>query len=170
MSLGAGSLPEELFGICLREDCAVLKMLRRRALRRVASALYAPSGLLVAADKALRRIRYVKDVRTATVVEEYTKVLSLETPPRADVAKLLGGEPGWTFEELLYRSGDPVADALHEVMMALYMQYVDGGDAERLGVADFAAYAVIERYAQGRLGQDAAKEALRKITDLVLEA
>jgi len=168
MSLGAGSLPEELFGICLREDCAVLKMLRRRALRRVAGALSTPSELVAVVDRTLRRIGYVRDVRTS-VIEEYARVLQLDTPPRDDVLRALGGTPSQTFEDLLYEGGSPVADALHEAVVALYMQYVDGGDVERLGVADFAAYAATEFFAQSRLSESRAKEILQRLTDMVLE-
>ena len=170
MSLGAGSLPEEMFNICYREDCAVLKMLRRRAVEHVArsGALSTLSELVVAVDRALRRIGYVaKDVRTA-VVEEYARVLQLDIAPREDVSRALGGREGWTFEDLLY--GDsPVADALHEALMALYMQYAEGDDVEKLGTADFAAYATMEFYVRGRLSRDAAEETLKKIADLALE-
>jgi len=103
-------------------------------------------------------------------VGEYARVLMLDIPPREDVLMLLGGQPGWTFEDLLYLGDDPVADALHEAMMALYMEYVDGSDVQRLGVLDFAAYAVIKLYAQGRLTEGKAKEVLQRLADLVLEA
>jgi len=168
MSLGAGSLPEEVFNICYREDCAVLKMLRRRAMKHVKVALSTHSELLTAVERAFRRIDYVaKDVR-ASVVEEYARVLQLDVPPRMDVFRALGGREGWTFEDLLY--GDsPVADALHEALMALYMQYAEGGDVEKLGTADFAAYATMEFFARGRLSRDATEETLKKIADLALE-
>jgi len=169
MALGAGSIPEELFGVCRRPDCDLVKMLRKRALRLVKGALSTPSELLTVADRVLKRIGYVSNVRDV-VAREYVEVLRLDTPPRPDVFRALGGREGWTFEELLYRSNNPVADALHETAMALYIEYAEGADVERLGVADFAAYAATELYVQGRLSRDVAKETLKKITDLVLEA
>jgi len=50
-----------------------------------------------------------------SVVEEYAEVLRLDIP--------VGG--GKTLEDLLYESRDEVLDKLHEIMMALYMEYVE---------------------------------------------
>jgi len=171
VALGAGSLPEELFGVCYRMDCALVKMLRKRVLRYVIS-LGVPSAsseLIAAVDSAIKRIGYVAEGVHDAVVEEYARVLQLDIPPREDVFKLLGGQPGWTFEDLLYLGDSPAADALHEAMVALYMRYVEGGDVEKLGVADLAAYATMEFFARGRLSRDATEETLKKIADLALE-
>jgi hypothetical protein len=54
-------------------------------------------------------------------------------------------------------------------MMALYMGYVEGGDVEKLGTADYAAYAAVELLKEGWLPEDKAKEILKRVTDLVLE-
>jgi hypothetical protein len=170
-ALGAGSLPEELFDICYRGDCSTAKALRRRALSRITERGLPPtsSELLAAVERAFRRIGYVaKDVHNA-VVREYAEVLRLDIPPRADVLRALGGREGWTFEELLYKSNSPVADALHEIIMALYMEYVDGGDVERLGIADYATYTIIELYTQGRLPKDKTADVLKQVADLVLK-
>ena len=168
-ALGAGSLPEELFGVCYRMDCALVKMLRKRAVKHVKRALSTPSQLLAAADRAFRRIGYVaRDVHTS-VIGEYARVLQLDVPPRQDIFALFGGRPGWTFEDLLYLGDSPAADALHEAMVALYMRYVEGGDAEKLGAADFAAYAAVELLREGRMPESKAKELLNQITDMVLE-
>ena len=174
MSLGAGALPEELFGVCLRGDCETVKALRQRALRYflalrgVASA--APSKLADAADKAIRRVGYAAgDVRDA-VVGEYARVLMLDIPPREDVLMLLGGWPGWTFEDMLYLGDDPVADALHEAMVTLYMEYVDGSDVQRLGALDFAAYAVLAMLQRGRVARNRAAELLKWFADQALSA
>ena len=171
VALGAGSLPEELFGVCYRMDCATVKMLRKRVLRYVIS-LGVPSAsseLIAAVDSAIKRIGYVAEGVHDAVVEEYARVLQLDIPPREDVFKLLGGQPGWTFEDLLYLGDSPAADALHEAMVALYMRYVEGGGAEKLSAADFAAYAAIELLREGRIHERKAKELLNQITDLVLE-
>jgi hypothetical protein len=173
MTLGAGSLPEELFGVCYRKDCSVVKILRRRALkdltRGVVSA--APAALVAAADETTRRIGYVaaEEIRD-TVIREYARVLSLDLPLTEDMADLLGGRPGWTFEELLYRSKNPVVYALHEAMVALYMEYVDGSDLQRLGILDFSAYAVLELLRRGRMARERAAELLSWVADLADQA
>ena len=50
-----------------------------------------------------------------SVIEEYAEVLRLDVP--------VGG--GKTLEDLLYESRDEVLDRLHEIMMALFMKYVE---------------------------------------------
>ena len=160
MSLWAGSLPEELFDVCLRRDCATVKKLRREALKEVA--------VSAASDVAFETyVGGVEEVRAA-VVEEYARVLSLDVPLREDVLLLLGGRLGWTFEDVFYKSGDPVADSLHVAMMALYMEYVDGGDVERLGSAEFAVYTTLMRLQRNRTGRAEAAEAISQIADRVL--
>jgi hypothetical protein len=146
----------------------MVKMLRKRALRYV-TGFGVSSEWINAVDKALKRIGYVTEGVDNAVVEEYARVLQLDIPPRDDVLTLLGGWPGWTFEDLLYNKNSPVADSLHEAMMALYMSYVEGGDVDKLGTADFAAYAAIELLKGGWLSENKAKEILKRVTDLVLE-
>jgi hypothetical protein len=59
--LGVGSLPEEVFKVCLRDDCLTVRMLRRRALKNfiklAASAEF--SKLVDVADMTVKRIGYV---------------------------------------------------------------------------------------------------------------
>jgi hypothetical protein len=123
------------------------------------------------ADKAIRKIGYAEaeDVRGA-VVEEYAKVLSLDIPLGEDVADLLGDEPGWTLEELLYRSNGPVVHALHMAVMALFMEYAYAPDLQRLGVLDFAAYALLELLRMGRAARNHVAKLLSWITDQTLSA
>jgi hypothetical protein len=175
VALGAGALPEELFGVCLRGDCGTVKALRRRALRYflalrgVASA--APSKLADAADRAIKKIGYAAGDVCGAVAEEYARVLlDLDIPLGENLAALLGGRPNWTFEDLLYLGDDPVADALHEAMVALYMEYVDRTDVQRLGVLDFAAYAVLAALQRGRIARDRAAELLKWVADQALTA
>ncbi len=166
MSLGAGSLPEEVFGVCYRSDCAAVRRLRRGALEEVVTS----NDLLKSSAEALKRCGCAEDaegVRTA-VVKEYARVLGLDIPPREDVLLLLGGRRGWTFEDLLIYGNDPVAHKLHEAMMAFYMEYVDGGDVEKLGAAEFAVYAALALLQRGRIGRAEAAEAVGRITDWVL--
>jgi hypothetical protein len=166
VALGAGSLPEEVFNMCHRVDCLSLKRLRREALEEVVSS----SDLLKSSAEALKRRGYAEDAEEvrAAVVKEYARVLSLDVPPREDVLQLLGGQRGWTFEDLLIYGNDPVPDKLHEAMMAFYMEYVDGGDVERLGAAEFAVYAALALLQRGRTGRTEAAEAIRRIADWVL--
>jgi len=170
-TLGTGSLPEELFGVCYRMDCALVKMLRKRVLRYVArlGVSGTSSELMGAVDKAVKRIGYIAEGVRDVVVGEYARVLRLDIPPREDVFALLGGQPGWTFEDMLYLGDSPAADALHETMVALYMRYVEGGDVEKLGTADFAAYAAVELLREMRISERKAKELLNQIADMVLE-
>ena len=164
MALGIGSLPEELFDVCYREDCATVKKLRRKALEEVAVA----SDILETSAEVLKKYSYAEDKLRDVVVKEYARVLNFDAPMREDVFELLGGRRGWTYEDLLYLGNDPVADALHEAMMALYMEYVNGGDVERLGVADFAAYATVELLQRSRMDKAKAAETIDRITDWVL--
>jgi hypothetical protein len=173
MALGAGSLPE-WFGICLRSDCPTVKMLRLRALRcflKRGAASAAPSAAEAAADWAIRRIGYIstEDVR-GTVVKEYAELLRLDIPLSEDATSLFGGQPGWTLEELIYRSDDPLVSTLHEAATALYMEYVDRTDWRQLDVLDFAAYAVLELLRRGRMAKGRAVELLKQITDQALSA
>jgi hypothetical protein len=154
-----------------------VRSLRQRALFRYFLALKgvvsgAPAAFAATADKTMRRIGYAaaeEEVRSA-VVGEYTKVLDLGIPLGKDVADLLGGRSGWTLEELLYKSNDPVVDALHETMVALYMEYVDGSDLQRLGILDFSAYAVLELLRRGRMARERAAELLSWVADLADQA
>jgi len=170
VSLGAGSLPEELFGICRRRDCVVVRRLRREALEEVVSS--SSSDLVEASAEALRRRRYGEDAEKvrAAVVKEYARVLGLDVPPREDVLLLLGGRRGWTFEDLLIYGGDQVAHRLHEAMMAFYMEYVEGGGVEGLGAAEFAVYAALAFLQRGRVGRAEAAEAISRIADYILGA
>jgi ABC-type amino acid transport substrate-binding protein len=145
-------------------------MLRRRAvgdvLRSGVSAN--PAELLIATKRAVRRIGYVaEDVRNA-VVEEYGRLISLDVPLNEEAAALLGGRPGQTLEELVYRSSDPLVDALHVVAMALYMEYADSSDWQRLEVFDLAAYAVFTLLQRGRATRNQAAKLLSWIADQVL--
>jgi len=145
-----------------------VRRLRREALEEVVTS--SSSDLVEASAEALRRRGYVEDAEKvrAAVVKEYARVLSLDVPPREDVLLLLGGQRGWTFEDLLYLGDDPVAHKLHEAMMAFHMEYVDGGNVEELGAAEFAVYVILTLLQRGRVGRAEAAEAIGRITDWVL--
>ena len=174
--LGVGSVPEEVFGICRREDCTTVKMLRRRAPRSFLKrgvALASPSAFAAAAGEVIRKIGYAEEDAAAVknaVVEEYAELLRLNVSLGEDAATLLGGRPGMTLEELLYTSGDRLAYALHEAAMALFMEYLDRPDWRHLSVLDFAAYAALELLRQMRITKERAVELLKWITDQALSA
>jgi hypothetical protein len=167
VALGAGSIPEELFNVCYRPDCLTIRKLRRVVLEEVVGS---QADLLETSAEALKRRDYAEDVDKLreAVVKEYARVLNFEAPMRRDVFELLGGQRGRTFEDLLYMGNDPVADRLHETAMALYMEYVEGSDVEKLGAADFAVYAIIELLQRGRVDKAKAAETIGQITDWVL--
>ena len=172
--LGAGSVPEEVFGICRREDCSAVKMLRRRALRSFLTrgvALASPSAFAAVAGEVIRKIGYVVEDAAAVknaVVEEYAELLRLDVALGEDAAALLGGRPGQTLEELVYRSSDPFVNALYVVAMALYMEYADSSNWQRLEVFDLAAYAAFTLLQRGRATRNQAAKLLSWVTDQVL--
>jgi hypothetical protein len=107
----------------------------------------------------------------ASAVEEYAEVLRLDVP--------VGG--GRTLEDLLYEGRDEVLDKLHEVMMALYMEYVeinetcDGGcppetaqKLEKLAALELATYIIYRLSQRQKIDRKAAVAALSKIVDEVL--
>jgi len=174
--LGAGSVPEEVFGICRREDCSAVKMLRRRALRSFLTrgvALASPSAFAAVAGEVIRRVGYAAEDAAAVknaVVEEYAELLRLDVALGEDAAALLGGRPGMALEELLYTSDDRLVGALHEAAMALFMEYLDRPDWRQLDVLDFAAYAALELLRRMRITKERAVELLKWITDQALSA
>jgi hypothetical protein len=107
----------------------------------------------------------------ASAVEEYAEVLRLDVP--------VGG--GKTLEDLLYGGRDEVLDRLHEVMMALFMEYAEINEAcgggcppeaaqklEKLTALELAAYVVYGLYQKQKIDRKTAVEALGEIVDKVL--
>ena len=106
-----------------------------------------------------------------SAVEEYAEVLRLDIP--------VGG--GKTLEDLLYESRDEVLDKLHEIMMALYMEYVEINETcgrgcppeaaqklEKLAALELATYVIYRLFRRQRIGRKAAATALNKIADMML--
>jgi hypothetical protein len=104
-------------------------------------------------------------------VEEYAEVLRLDVP--------IGD--GKTLEDLLYGGRDGVLDKLHEVAMALYMEYVEINEScgrgcppeavqklEKLAALELAAYIIYRMYQRQKIGRKAAAAALSEITDRIL--
>jgi len=106
-----------------------------------------------------------------SAVEEYAEVLRLDIP--------VGG--GKTLEDLLYESRDEVLDKLHEIMIALYMEYVEINETcdrgrppetaqklERLATLELATYAIYRLLQKQKIDKKTAVVALNEIVDEIL--
>jgi len=104
-------------------------------------------------------------------VEEYAEVLRLDVP--------VGG--GKTLEDLLYESRDEVLDKLHEIMMALYMEYAETGETcgrgcppeaaqklEKLATLELATYVIYRLYQRQKIDKKTTATALSEIVDKIL--
>jgi len=102
-----------------------------------------------------------------SAVEEYAEVLRLDIP--------VGGK---TLEDLLYESRDEVLDKLHEIMMALYMEYVEINETcsrgcppeaaqklEKLATLELATYAIYKLFQKQKIDKKTAAAALEEIVD-----
>ncbi len=106
-----------------------------------------------------------------SAVEVYAEVLRLDVP--------VGG--GKTLEDLLYEGRDEVLDKLHEVMMALFMEYAEileicadkcppetAQKLEELAALELAAYVTYRLYQRQKIGREAAVAALSEIVNKIL--
>jgi hypothetical protein len=106
-----------------------------------------------------------------SAVEEYAEVLRLDIP--------VGG--GKTLEDLLYESRDEVLDKLHEIMMALYMEYVEINETcgrecppeaaqklEKLATLELATYIIYKLFQRQKIDKKTAVTALNEIVDKIL--
>jgi hypothetical protein len=106
-----------------------------------------------------------------SAVEEYAEVLRLDIP--------VGG--GKTLEDLLYESQDEVLDKLHEIMMALFMEYVEINETcgsecppeaaqklEKLATLELATYIIYKLFNRQKIDKNAAITALNEIVDKIL--
>jgi len=105
------------------------------------------------------------------VVEEYAEVLRLDIQ--------VGG--GKTLEDLLYESRDEVLDKLHEIMMALFMEYVEINETcdrecppeaaqklEKLATLELATYIIYKLLHRQKIDKKTAVTALNEIVDKIL--
>jgi phosphoglycolate phosphatase-like HAD superfamily hydrolase len=106
-----------------------------------------------------------------SAVEEYAEVLRLDIP--------VGG--GKTLEDLLYESRDEVLDKLHEIMIALYMEYVEINETcdrwcppeaaqklEKLATLELATYIIYKLFQRQKIDKKTAVVALNEIVDKIL--
>ena len=105
-----------------------------------------------------------------SAVEEYAEVLRLDVP--------VGGDK--TLEDLLYESRDEVLDKLHEIMMALYMEYVEIDETcgrrcppeaaqklEKLATLELATYIIYKLFQKQKIDKKTAVTALNEIVDKI---
>ena len=103
-----------------------------------------------------------------SAVEEHAEVLRLDVP--------VGG--GKTLEDLLYESRDEVLDKLHEIMMALYMEYIEINETcdhgcppeaaqklEKLATLELATYIIYKLLHRQKIDKKTAVTALNEIVD-----
>jgi hypothetical protein len=106
-----------------------------------------------------------------SAVEEYAEVLRLDIP--------VGG--GKTLEDLLYESRDEVLDKLHEIMIALYMEYVEINETydrgcppeaaqklEKLAALELATYIIYKLFQKQKINKKTAVAALEEIVNEIL--
>jgi hypothetical protein len=188
IAVGLGALVEELFFTHrvneLIPQCRKLHEVRRRILQEVEEK--AGDGAAdVVFNIATAIKQYESEIEEAlvglgadpvkavleSVVEEYAETLRLDVP--------VGG--GKTLEDLLYEGRGEVLDRLHEVVVALFMEYVEINEAcgggcppeaaqrlEKLAALELAAYVVYRQLQKQKIDRKAAAEALSKIVDEVL--
>jgi hypothetical protein len=187
-TVGLGALVEELFFVRRENELLPrfrrLHEVRRKILREVEEEAGDCVEEIISSVAAAMR-RHAPEVEEAlaglgadpvkavleSAVEEYAEVLRLDVP--------VGG--GKTLEDLLYESRDEILDKLHEVMVALFMEYAEINETcsggcppeaaqrlEKLAALELAAYVVCRRLQRQKIDRKAAATALSKTADEVL--
>ncbi len=186
LAVGLGALVEELFFASRINELVPpyrrLREVRQKILQEVeeeADAAEVVSNIVA----AIRR--YATEVEEALkglgadpvgailedAVEVYAEVLRLDVP--------VGG--GKTLEDVLYEGRDEVLDKLHEVMMALFMEYVEmlemcadrcppetAQKLEKLAALELAAYVIYKLHQKQKINREVAVTALEEIADKIL--
>jgi hypothetical protein len=186
VAVGLGVLVEELYFTQrvneLVPQCRKLHEFRRRILQEVeeetdvaeiissiAAAMWQHAAELeeVLAGLGADPVRAVLE----SAVVEYAEVLRLDVP--------VGG--GKTLEDVLYEGRDEVLDKLHEVMVALYMEYVEINETcdsrcppetaqklEKLATLELVACVIYKLSQRQKIDRKAAVAALSEIVDEIL--
>jgi len=186
VAVGLGVLVEELYFTQrvneLVPQCRKLHELRRRILQEteeetdvaeiissIAAAMWQHAAEVeeVLAGLGADPVRAVLE----STVEEYAEVLRLDVP--------VGG--GKTLEDVLYEGRDEILDKLHEVMIALYMEYVEISETcsdgcppeavqklEKLAVLELAACVIYRLSQRQKIDRKAAVAALSEMVDEIL--
>jgi hypothetical protein len=188
VAVGLGALAEEVYSTQrvneLIQPYRRLQELRRRILQEVEEKTGADVAEVIPNIATAIR-RYATEIEEAlaelrrlgadpvkasleSVVEEYAEVLRLDIP--------VGG--GKTLEDLLYESRDEVLDKLHEIMMALYMVYVEINETcghecqpeaaqklEKLATLELATYIIYKLLHSQKIDNKTAVATLEEIVD-----
>ena len=106
-----------------------------------------------------------------SVIEEYAEVLQLDVP--------VGG--GKTLGDLLYEGQDEVLDRLHEIMMALFMKYVEINKLcghrcppeakqklEKLATLELATYIIYNLFRKQKIDKNVLIKLLEETVDEIL--
>jgi len=189
VALGLGALVEELF-LAQRVNELIppyrrLHEVRRRILQEVEEEIDVAEIISNIATAIKRQATEVEETLEGlkqldadpawamleSVVVEYAEVLRLDVP--------VGG--GKTLEDVLYEGRDEVLDKLHEMMMALYMEYVEISETcsdgcppetvqklEKLAALELAAYVIYRLSQRQKIDRKAAVAALSEIVDEIL--
>jgi hypothetical protein len=191
VAVGLGALAEEVYSTQrvneLIQPYQRLQVLRRRILQEVEEKTGADVAEVIPNIATAIR-RYAPEIEEAlaelrrlgadpvkagleSVVEEYAEVLRLDIP--------VGG--GKTLEDLLYESRDEVLDKLHEIMIALYMEYVEINETcgrgcppeaaqklEKLATLELATYIIYKLFQRQKIDKKTAVATLNKIVDEIL--
>jgi hypothetical protein len=191
VAVGLGALAEEVYSTQrvneLIQPYRRLQVLRRRILQdveeeagkdvaeivpNIATAIKRYASEIEEALAELRRLG-ADPVKASleSVVEEYAEVLRLDIP--------VGG--GKTLEDLLYESQDEVLDKLHEIMMALFMEYIEINEAcdrgcppeaaqklEKLATLELATYVIYKLFQRQKVDKKTAVVAFNEIVDEIL--
>ena len=190
VALGLGALVEELF-LAQRVNELIppyrrLHEVRRRILQEVEEEIDVAEIISNIATAIKRQATEVEETLEGlkqldadpawamleSVVVEYAEVLRLDVP--------VGG--GKTLEDVLYEGRDEVLDKLHEMMMALYMEYVEISETcsrwcppetvqklEKLATLELATYVIYKLSQRQKIDKKVAVAALNEIVDEVLQ-
>ncbi|MFZ8807383.1 MAG: hypothetical protein ACO2PN_04675 [Pyrobaculum sp.] len=188
IAVGLGALAEEVY-LTQRVNELIhlyrrLQELRRRILQEVEEKA-GEDVAEIASNIATAIRRYAPEIEEAlaelrrlgadpvkasleSVVEEYAEVLRLDIP--------VGG--GKTLEDLLYESRDEVLDKLHEIMLALYTEYVEIDETcdrgcppetaqklEKLATLELATCIIYKLFHRQKIDKKTAVAALNEIVD-----
>jgi hypothetical protein len=189
VAVGLGALAEEEYWTQrvneLIQPYRRLQELRRRILQEVeekADAAKIVSNIAAAIrryapeiEEALAELRRLgaDPVKASleSAVEEYAEVLRLDIPAGGSI----------TLEDLLYESRDEVLDKLHEIMMALYMEYVEINETcgrrcppeaaqklEKLATLELATYIIYKLFQRQKINKKTAVAALEEVVNKIL--
>ncbi len=187
LAVGLGALVEELFFASRINELVPpyrrLHEVRQKILQEVEEKADVAEIVSSIAAAIRRHAPEVEETLKRLVADPVRAVLESAVGVYAEVLRLdvpVGG--GKTLEDLLYEGRDEVLGKLHEVMVALFMEYVEINEAcdrgcppeaaqrlEKLATLELAAYVIYRLYQRQKIGREGAVAALGKILDEILQ-